>query len=293
MPSTIPIQATVRKPCGERALRCGSGRRHGRHAVAGFRRRTRCRISQSTITSAPTKSTTSPWIRSVRFEASSGWKIVGIEVAGRRAVDEAREEQRREPDADGRVAPEQRDRDPDEGDRARRDVARRDVELPAEDVERSGEAGERAGDRHREEVVARDADAAVAGRLGVEADRLDAVAERRPVEDEPVDDERGDRDEEADVRPWKSGSPQKTGSFAPATMSFEIGTNACLSFCSGPPRPNRNTPTQIAIQLSMIVEITSCAPTVAFRKPAIPAQSAPQSVATTIARTTWRNGFRP
>ena len=59
--------------------------------------------------------------------------------------------------------------------------------------------GEGAGDRHREEVVARDADAAVAGRLGVEADRLDAVAERRPAEDQPVDDERADRDEEADV----------------------------------------------------------------------------------------------
>ncbi len=38
-------------------------------------------------------------------------------------------------------------------------------------------------------------------------------------------------------------------------------------------------PTQIAIQLSMIVEITSCAPTVAFRKPAIPAHAAPASVA--------------
>ena len=42
-------------------------------------------------------------------------------------------------------------------------------------------------------------------------------------------------------------------------------------------------PTQIAIQLSMIVEITSCAPTVAFRKPAMPAQTAPASVAATIA----------
>ena len=27
-------------------------------------------------------------------------------------------------------------------------------------------------------------------------------------------------------RPWRSGSPQKTGSFAPSTMSFEIGTNS-------------------------------------------------------------------
>ena len=73
-------------------------------------------------------------------------------------------------------------------------------------------------------------------------------------------------------RPWSTGSPQKTGSFALSTMSFETGTNGCVSFWSGPPRPNRNAPTQIAIQLSMIVEITSWAPTVAFRKPAMPAQ---------------------
>ena len=50
-------------------------------------------------------------------------------------------------------------------------------------------------------------------------------------------------------------------------------------FCSGPPCPKRYSPPQIAIQLSMIVEITSCAPVVAFRKPAIPAQAAPASVA--------------
>ena len=38
-------------------------------------------------------------------------------------------------------------------------------------------------------------------------------------------------------------------------------------------------PTQIAIQLSMIVEITSLAPTVAFSRPAMPAHAAPASVA--------------
>ena len=50
-----------------------------------------------------------------------------------------------------------------------------------------------------EEVVPLDADAAVAGRLGVEADRAHLEAERRPVQDRPEDDERADRDEEADV----------------------------------------------------------------------------------------------
>ena len=36
----------------------------------------------------------------------------------------------------------------------------------------------------------------------------------------------------------------------------------------------------------MIVEMTSCAPVVAFRKPAIPAQIAPASIARTIASST-------
>ena len=43
----------------------------------------------------------------------------------------------------------------------------------------------------------------------------------------------------------------------------------------------------------MIVEITSWAPTVAFRNPAIPAHAAPASVATTIASVMCRNGFIP
>ena len=76
-------------------------------------------------------------------------------------------------------------------------------------------------------------------------------------------------------------------------MSFETGTNSWRSFWSGPPSPKRKTPIQIAIQLSMIVEITSCAPTVALRNPAIPAQSAPQSAPAIAARTTWTSGFKP
>src|SRR5947208_469261 len=59
-----------------------------------------------------------------------------------------------------------------------------------------------------------------------------------------------------------------------------------LLSCSGPPKPTRSLPTQYAIQLSMIVVITSCAPTVALRKPAIAAQQAPASAARTIASRT-------
>src|SRR6266851_132600 len=75
-------------------------------------------------------------------------------------------------------------------------------------------------------------------------------------------------------------------------MSFEIGIEGCDEFCSGPPCPNRYEPTQIEIQLSMIVEITSCAPTVAFRIPAMPAYTAPASAPTTRHKVTCRNGLR-
>ena len=40
-------------------------------------------------------------------------------------------------------------------------------------------------------------------------------------------------------------------------MSFEIGTDSFASFWSGPPMPNAYVPIQYAIQLSMIVVITS------------------------------------
>ena len=71
--------------------------------------------------------------------------------------------------------------------------------LEAEEVDRAREAGERARDREREEVVLRHRDAAVAGRLRVEADRPHLEAERRPVQEDVVDDEREERDEDARV----------------------------------------------------------------------------------------------
>ncbi len=42
----------------------------------------------------------------------------------------------------------------------------------------------------------------------------------------------------------------------------------------------------------MIVVITSCAPTVAFRKPAMPAHAAPASAASTIAMAMWAGPAR-
>ena len=156
-----------------------------------------------------------------------------------------------------------------------------------------GKAREHAGDRHREEVVARDVDPPVAGCLGIESHRLDAVAERRPVEDDPVDDQSGDGDEDPDRQALEIGIAPEDRQLGTVGDGLRVGIADCSAFCSGPPIPKRNCPTQIAIQLSMIVVITSCAPTVAFRNPAIPAHAAPAIIATTIATTTWTNGFSP
>ena len=150
-------------------------------------------------------------------------------------------------------------------------------ELPAEDVERAGEAGEHARDRHREEVVARDADAAVAGGLGVEADGAHLVAERRAVEDQPVDDERADaRRRSRRGAPGGSGRPRRRAASQPRRCR-RTRSSASRRLASGAARRCRRgtTPTQITIQLSMIVVITSWAPTVALRKPAIPASQRP------------------
>ncbi len=78
--------------------------------------------------------------------------------------------------------------------------------------------------------------------------------------------------------PWSSGSPQKTGSFALSGTSADDGTASDSEVWNGPPIPKRYDATQITIQLSMIVVITSWAPTVPLRKPAIPATNAPASI---------------
>ncbi len=190
-----------------------SRRRASPAAAAAARRQRRCASavmpaasgaspsSQSTIRSAPTKSTISPWIRSVRFEASSGWKTSGSRFRVEVPVSSDAEEERAEADADAVLRPSSATAIPTN---PSCDVWMSPVEsrnCHPSDVDRACEPGERTRDRHRHEVVPRDADAAVARRLGVEPDGLDAVAERRPVEDDPVDDQRGERDEQADVEP--------------------------------------------------------------------------------------------
>jgi hypothetical protein len=136
-------------------------------------------------TSAPTKRMTSPWIRVVRLEASSGRKISGsrfrVDVPVVRAA--KRNPARPTPRAVFRPSS--------------ANVVRVDPELPADDVHRAREPGEHPRDRHREEVVASDGDAAVARRLRVVPDRAHLVAEGRPVERDPVGDQRRARSSSA------------------------------------------------------------------------------------------------
>ena len=70
--------------------------------------------------------------------------------------------------------------------------------------------------------------------------------------------------------PCRSALPQHTGSFALGRRRSRSAPTCSRRSAAVRRGRTRYVPTQYAIQLSMIVVITSCAPTVAFRKPAIP-----------------------
>ena len=241
--------------------------------------------------SAPMKSTTSAWIISVRFAGELGAGRPRVEAARRRAVEERGEHERRRGRRRPRVLrPSSATAMPMKPmcDAWMSSTPRRNCQpsmsiAPARPAKSSG-------DRHREEVVARHGDAAVARRLGVEADGAHLVAERRPVEDDPVDDERRERDEEPDVEALEERVAPEDRQLRPSTTSFEIGPNAAR--CSGAARRGRRgrCPPSSAIQLSMIVVITSCAPTVALRIPAMPPRPRPPAPRR---RSRGRRGAKP
>ena len=184
---------------------------------------------------------------------------------------------------------------PEEADRADGDVGCAEVVEVAEHVERAGEAGEGAGDRHRADQVLLHADPAVGRRLRVEPDRAHLVAERRPVEEQ----RRRRRARRARRRsrcggPAGPARPRRPAACALVGDVVRDRDGRCWrSSAAGRRRRRARSPTQIAIQLSMIVVITSCAPTVAFRKPAIPAQAAPASVAPATASRMCGSGLIP
>ena len=62
---------------------------------------------------------------------------------------------------------------------------------------------------------------------------------------------------------------------------------------SGPPISTRYAPPKMAIQFSMIVVITSWAPTVAFKMPAIPPQMPPATIDARRATRMWRGRESP
>ncbi len=94
-------------------------------------------------------------------------------------------------------------------------------------------------------------------------------------------------------RPCRTALPHQTWSFAPSAIGFVTGAEIAVLSCIGPPKPTSQLPTHSAIQLSMIVVITSCAPTVARRMPAIPPQTAPASIAAVTASTTCGTAGMP
>nr|WP_228431015.1 hypothetical protein [Baekduia soli] len=154
-----------------------------------------------------------------------------VQVAHRRAVDQRAEQQRRQARADRRVASQQCHRDAQEADLRRLDVVRGQVELPAQDVERARQAGQRAAGAHDEHVGPADADAAVARGLGVEAHRPRLVALRRAVEQHPVDDGRGERHEDPDVQPlqlWVAPEDREVGAADDVVGDRDVGLRAVL-----------------------------------------------------------------
>ena len=84
--------------------------------------------------------------------------------------------------------------------------------------------------------------------------------------------------------PWNPcGAPEVGQPARSAPPGSRRGSSGWSSSAAAHRRRRAHDAIQNAIQLSMIVEITSCAPTVALRTPAIPAYAAAASVPPTIA----------
>ncbi len=149
------------------------------------------------------------------------------------------------------------------------------------------------GDRHGEEVVARHGDAAVARGVRVEADGTHLIPERRPADDDPERDEGAEREEEADVQALQDRITPEHRQLRSLDDRVRGRAEDLLRVLERTTLAEEIQPDVVAIQLSMIVEITSCAPTVALRIPAIPAQAAPASAAATTANVMCTKRFIP
>ena len=151
------------------------------------------------MTSAPTKRTIRPWMMIARLDARSGGKYDGSRFRDAVPVSSAAKSSAARPTPTAVLRPSSATAMPMKPTVeawicvvSRRNSQPTMSSAPARPAKQPG-------DRHREEVVAGDADAAVARRLGVVADRPHLVSERRAVERDRVDDERRQREEDADV----------------------------------------------------------------------------------------------
>ena len=150
--------------------------------------------------SAPTKRMISPWMMIARLEARSGGKKAGSRFRDAVPVSRAANRSAARPTPTAVFRPSSATAMPMKPIVRALDRCDVEAELPPEDVEGAREPGEEPGDGHREEVVLRDADPAVARSFGVEADRSYLVAERRAVERERVHDQGCDGHEDPDVQ---------------------------------------------------------------------------------------------
>ena len=140
-----------------------------------------------------------------------------------------------------------------------------------------GEAGEQPAHRHHEHVVAADRDARGARRLRIEADGAHLEPRPRAVEQHPEHQQRRERDEDADVQALQlriAEEHRQLRALGDVVRHRDRGVGVALQ---RPAEPEQEYAVQIAIQLSMIVEITSCAPATAFSRPAIAPHAAPAS----------------
>ena len=182
--------------------------------------------------SAPTKKMTSAWIMVERFSASSGSKTVGSSWRDDVPTWSAPKSSAASRMPTALLRPSSATAMPVN---PRRLVSKSLMSTSYRQPSRStppARPGERARDRHGEEVVPPHGDPRVGGGVRVEADRAHLVAERRPVEEHVVDDERGERDEDAGVQ-GLDAAPDLPD-LADSKISPERGIDGCDP-CRGPP----------------------------------------------------------
>ena len=184
--------------------------------------------------SAPTKSTMSPWMITVRGVASSGGKISGSRLRVDVPVCRAAKSSAERPMPTAVLRPRRATAMPMKPIVEVKSVVSS-PELPAQDVEGPGEPGEAPGDRHGENVVARDADPPVPRGLRI-VQRPAPRTRASSVQEQGVDDE-GEANATPRLihgSPWSSWmAPDSACVIFPSPRSCSRGISGGWSFCRG------------------------------------------------------------